>query len=102
MLDKSMVAVGTGKSEMVMVKNGTAPYTATSKDNKVATASVKDNKITVTGLKAGTTTVTISDKNKLNATHTHHFISPNRSLQVGGKATHSNCMTDWDCAHILL
>lgn len=68
MLDKSMVAVGTGKSEMVMVKNGTAPYTATSKDNKVATASVKDNKITVTGVKAGTTTVTITDKNKLNAT----------------------------------
>jgi hypothetical protein len=62
--DKMTVTVGIGKEEVVMVKSGTAPYTATVKDSKIATVSVKDAKVTVKGVKAGSTTVTVIDKNK--------------------------------------
>lgn len=64
------VTVGIGKEEVVMVKSGTAPYTATVKDSKIATVSVKDAKVTVKGVKAGSTTVTVIDKNKTAGTIT--------------------------------
>lgn len=67
-VDKSSVSVGVKKTVTVAVSNGTAPYTATSKDTKIATVSVKENKITISGGKAGKTTVTISDKNKKSVT----------------------------------
>lgn len=67
-VDKASVNVAVKKSETITVSGGTAPYTATSKDNKTATASVKDNKISITGVKAGKTTVTITDKDKKSIT----------------------------------
>lgn len=66
--DKNSASIAVGKEDVVTVKNGVAPYTATVKDTKVATASVKDGKITVKGVKAGTTTITVTDKNKLSGT----------------------------------
>lgn len=67
-LDKSTVSVGVSKEDVVTVKTGTSPYTASVKNSKIATASVKDTKVTIKGVSAGTTTVTITDKNKKSAT----------------------------------
>ncbi len=68
--DKSSVSIENGKEDVVTVKSGTAPYTATVKDQSIASATVKDAKITVKGLKAGTTTITVADKNKTTGTFT--------------------------------
>jgi len=67
-VDKSSVEVATGKTAEVSIKNGTAPYTVTSKDGNIATASVNNDKVTIKGVKAGSTSVTITDKNKSSAT----------------------------------
>lgn len=67
-LDKQSVSIEKGKEDVVTVKTGTSPYTATTKDKSIATASVKDAKVTIKGVKAGTTTITITDKNKKKAT----------------------------------
>lgn len=66
--DQSSLSLAVGKDATVQIKNGTAPYTATSKDTGIATVSVKDNKITVKAVKAGQTTVSVVDKNKLAGT----------------------------------
>jgi hypothetical protein len=63
-LDKSTVDLGAGKTEVVKVSGGMAPYTVASKDKAIATAEVKDDKITIKGVKAGKTDVTVTDKNK--------------------------------------
>lgn len=68
--DKTSVSINAGKEDAVTVKNGTAPYTATSKDTSIATVSVSGSKITIKGVKAGSTTVTVTDKNKLSSTLT--------------------------------
>ncbi len=62
--DKANVNVAVGKEEVVTIKSGKTPYTATVKDKKIATATVKDAKITIKGVKAGTTTISVLDKNK--------------------------------------
>lgn len=66
--DKNAVTVGVGKEEVVTIKGGAAPYTATSKDSKIAIASVKDGTVTVKGVKAGTTTIEVTDKDKVSGT----------------------------------
>lgn len=68
--DKTAVSVGVGKEDVVTVKSGTAPYTATVKEAGIATATVADGKITVKGVKVGSTTITVTDKDKLSGTIT--------------------------------
>lgn len=65
---KTSIEVAKDKEATITVSDGTAPYTATSKDTKVATVSVKDNTVVVKGVKAGKTTVTVTDKNKKTGT----------------------------------
>ncbi len=69
-LDKSSVSIENGKEDVVTVKGGTTPYTATVKDASIASATVKDATITVKGLKAGTTTVTVADKENITGSFT--------------------------------
>lgn len=66
--DKSSTSIATGKEDVVTVKNGTSPYTATSKDTSIATVTVADSKITIKGVKAGSTTITVTDKDKKTGT----------------------------------
>lgn len=66
--DKSTVSVATGKTDVVTVKSGTAPYAAVSANTKIATATVSDKQVTIKGIKAGKTTVTIYDKDKKTGT----------------------------------
>ena len=67
-VDKNKTSIAVGKEDVITISGGTAPYTATSKDNKIATATIKDAKLTIKGVKAGSTTVTITDKNRKTAT----------------------------------
>lgn len=69
-VDKSEPSVAVGKEEAVTVSGGTAPYTATSKDEKIATATIKDSKLTIKGVAEGNTTITITDKEKRTLTVT--------------------------------
>lgn len=61
-VDKTSLSVGVGKTSVVTIKDGTAPYTATVKDTKIAKAELKDKKLTVQGVAKGSTTITIADK----------------------------------------
>ena len=67
-VDKNKTSIAVGKEDVITISGGTAPNTATSKDNKIATATIKDAKLTIKGVKAGSTTVTITDKNRKTAT----------------------------------
>lgn len=61
--DSNNIEVIAGKTAIINVKNGTAPYTAASSDTKVATVKVDKSKITITGVKKGKVTVNVTDKN---------------------------------------
>lgn len=66
--DKDQVSVSVGQESTVTIKDGTAPYAATSKDAATATATVKDNTVTIKGVKVGTTQVVITDKDNKTVT----------------------------------
>ena len=66
--DKDKVTIEVDKDAVVTVEGGTAPYTATVKDETVATVELNKDKITIKGVKAGTTTVTVSDKEENSGT----------------------------------
>ncbi|MFV0417331.1 MAG: Ig-like domain-containing protein [Dysgonomonas sp.] len=61
------VSVNVGKEDVVTIKGGVAPYTASAKDASIATATIKNDKVTIKGVKAGTTTITVADKDKKNS-----------------------------------
>lgn len=67
-LDKTSVSCAVGTNTEIAVKNGTAPYTATSSNEKVAKATVSGSTVTVTSVAAGTATITVKDKNGLSGT----------------------------------
>lgn len=59
------VTVAPGKTQKVVVKGGTLPYTAKSADETTATVAVSKDTLIVTGAKASKTAITVIDKNKL-------------------------------------
>ncbi len=67
-LDKTSVSCAAGTNTEIAVKNGTAPYTATSSNEKVAKATASGSTVTVTSVAAGTATITVKDKNGLSGT----------------------------------
>lgn len=61
-LSQTKVEIAPKAEASVTVGNGTAPFTATSSNEKVATASVKDKTITITGVAEGGALVKVTDK----------------------------------------
>lgn len=62
---QSQAEMEKGKTVRVLVKNGTAPFTAKSGNDAVLTAKVSKDTITLTGIAEGAVSVTVTDKNNL-------------------------------------
>lgn len=54
-----------GSDSVVIVKGGTAPYTATSTSTEIATATTKGDSIIIAAVKDGTATIQVTDHAKL-------------------------------------
>lgn len=64
-VSKNSVTITVGKTDSVIVSNGTKPYTAKSSDAKTASAVVSNDTVRITAVKAGKAYITVTDKNKL-------------------------------------
>ena len=62
---QSQAEMEKGKTVQVLVKNGTAPFTAKSGNDTVLTTKVSNDTITLTGIAVGAVSVTVTDKNNL-------------------------------------
>ncbi len=68
LFDKTSVSEKVGVKTEIVVKNGAAPFTATSSDEKIATATVSGSTVTVNAVAVGTATIKVCDKNGLSGT----------------------------------
>lgn len=61
----SQVTSVAGKKDTVLIKGGTAPYTALTSDKTKATATVKKDTVFITSVKAGTAYILVTSSDKM-------------------------------------